>query len=150
MLNASSQYFAVLVDETAQNLAVFVVLGFFFSIYMLAGGTVFLILSNGLKQNFENTLWKKIVGLPFLPAFVVWGLLLCCLSIPLYWLYPEKHLTQIDFDGTDEQKQKLKDYRSTCAKKGLLRRFIENIGLAQRTGPPWPSEDDGANNCTDR
>jgi len=56
MLDPSSQCFAVLVDETAQNLAVFVVVGFFIGTYMLVGGAVLLILSKGLKENFENTL----------------------------------------------------------------------------------------------
>jgi hypothetical protein len=101
-----------------------------------------LLLTKGFKQSLEDPLWKKLVGLPFLPAFVVWFLILACFSISYWWLYPQDRMNRIDFEGTDEEKKKLQDYRLACRKKGLLRTFVEKIGWAQRTGPEWPFKSD--------
>jgi hypothetical protein len=109
-----------------------------------------LLVTKGFKESLEDPLWKKFVVLPFLPALVVWVLIHCCLSIPYFWLYPENHMTMIDCEGTEEEKRRLQDYRLACGKKGLLRRLIEKIGWAQRTGPEWPFQDDEPIDHTDR
>ena len=103
-----------------------------FILYVLAGGAVLLLVKG------EDTLFKKLVSLPFLPTFVIWGLVLCCPSIPLYWLYPEKHMTTIDFEGTEKEKQKLREYRAILSRKSVWRRLAERLGLAQKADPPWP------------
>jgi len=124
-------------DVSAQNAAL-QVLEFAFISYLLTGGALLLLLTKGFKQSGENTLLKRLVALPFLPTFVFWVLILGCLSIPLYWLYPEKHRTTIDFEGTEEEKQKLLEYRAILSKKSLVRTLAEKLGLAQKADPPWP------------
>ena len=82
--------------------------------------------------------WLKLIQLPLLPAFFLWMLIFAILSVPFYWLYPEKHLNEIDFEGSEEEKQKLRDYRLAIGKKGMIRRLAEKLTLAQKDDPPWP------------
>jgi len=97
-----------------------------------------LILTKGFKQSGENPIWKKLISLPFLPAFVVCVIILSIFSVPFWWLYPEKHMTRIDFEGNDEEKAKLREYREILRKKSIWRRFAERLGLAPKAAPPWP------------
>jgi hypothetical protein len=113
-------------------------LALFFVPYLLMGSAVFYYLTRRLKGSCEDTLLKKLIGLPFLPAFVAWGIVFALLSIPLYWLYPEKHMMQIDLEGSDEEKQRLKEYRAVLWKKGLARRLGEKFGLIAKSDTPWP------------
>jgi len=106
---------------------------FAFVIYTLAGGALFFFFGGG-----KDTLLKQLIGLPFLPAFLIWMVILGCLSIPYHWLYPEMHMTQLDFEGTEEEKRKLRDYRSECRQIGFFRRLAEKAGLVQKKRPAAP------------
>jgi hypothetical protein len=114
------------------------VLGVLFVFYVFAGVGVLFVVTHGFKRPGEDELWKRLLSLPFLPAFVVWFILMAVFSIPYWWLYPEKHRTVIDFEGSEEEKQKLREYRNFLSKKGVFRRLAEKLGFMQKNDPPWP------------
>lgn len=72
------------------------------------------------------------------PASLLWLLALGIWSIPDFVIYPERHAHLIDFQGTDEQKAAMMEYRAQIAERSFVRRLVENIGLATYTGPDPP------------
>jgi hypothetical protein len=124
--------------STSPDTDAFYILGGMFSVYVLIGGLIFYYLSNGLNKSGEDTPLKKLIGLPFLPAFLFWIIVMGCFACVYWWVYPEMHRTVIDFEGTDEEKRKLEEYRRNCRKIGLCRRLAAKVGLAQDSRPEWP------------
>ena len=72
------------------------------------------------------------------PACVVWLFALMVVITPYFWLYPERHAHVIDFEGNEEQKKALSDFRAAMRTKPFLRRLFERLHLVRRTDPPWP------------
>ena len=108
-----------------------------FILYMFAAAVLARLNATAFKERSKKN-YYKLIQLPFAPAFILWLLILASFSIPYWWLYPEKHMTTIDFEGSEEEKQKLHEYRTILSKKGFVRRLAERLGLAQKADPPWP------------
>ena len=51
------------------------------------------------------------------------------LSIPFFWLYREKHMTVIDVDGTELEKEALFQYRSALRRERFSDRLLFCCGL---------------------
>jgi hypothetical protein len=73
----------------------------------------------------------------FFPAYACLLLVAGLLATVGYWLYPERHLTVIDLEGTCEERRQLTDYRRALARKPFLRRVGEKLGGVQANDPPF-------------
>jgi len=72
----------------------------------------------------------KVVTLLATPgALIVLLLLALPLSIPYFWLYPERHKTTIDANGTDAEKTALAEYRSALRRDSLWNRLLFPSGV---------------------
>ena len=59
----------------------------------------------------------------FLPANLCFLLIGCCLLTPYWRLYPERHAHIYDFEGTDEQREELRQWREEQKKKSFWQRI---------------------------
>lgn len=91
-----------------------------------------------IKLKKRETGWVRVVLLPFLPIIFVWGIIFAVLSFPYWWLYPERHVTAVDVNGSEEEKRMLKEYREACGQRGFLRRLSERLGIFPNADPPCP------------
>ena len=86
----------------------------------------------------------KLLDLFFLPANLIILLLMGCVLTPFWWLYPERHASIIDFEGTDEEKRDWSEYKAILSRKSFWRRLAEKLKLVPYTGPQWPMLDKDA------
>lgn len=94
-----------------------------------------------ILRRHRSSLWYRFVSLLFMPAFISLLMIASVLSIPYFWLYPERHAHFVDFEGTDEQKAVLAEYRGKLVHKSFWRRMAEKLHLARNHGPKRPSFD---------
>lgn len=83
----------------------------------------------------EQPTWRKLIALPFVPAYIVGLILLFCLLPAFWWLYPERHAHELDVEGTDEEMREWAEYKALLSRKPFRRRLAEKIGLVPETGP---------------
>ena len=95
-------------------------------------------LNSWVSSQHDDKWWSPIVYIATMPGCALALLLLAILSIPYFFLYPERHAHILDFRGSDEQKLALKNYREESARRGICRRTMENFGLMKYSGPEWP------------
>jgi hypothetical protein len=83
-----------------------------------------------VQTRHKGSMLDKVVTLLATPgALIVLLLLALPLSIPYFWLYPERHKTTIDANGTDAEKTALAEYRSALGRETLWNRFLFRSGV---------------------
>jgi hypothetical protein len=58
--------------------------------------------------------------------------ILALLSIPFFWLFPERHAQLADFEGTEQQKVRLRQWRLAYGKLSLVGRVRRAVRLSVR------------------
>jgi|GEM_PF-4957231 len=88
-------------------------------------------------EHFKNSIFGYIVALIITPASVALLFVAAALSIPYFFIYPERHAHWIDFDGSDEQKKVLNQFRAELAKEPFRRRLL--FCILRKSGPARPA-----------
>ncbi len=104
----------------------------------LGGAFGFARLNSSVFESNARPAGLGLLVLFFLPASLIGLLLMACVLTPFWWLYPERHVSLIDLEGTNAEKEAWAEYRAILSRKPLWRRLAEKLKLAPHTGPQWP------------
>jgi hypothetical protein len=76
--------------------------------------------------DYSPTAWWEWFFAPIVwPLFIVLLFVAAGLSIPYFWLYPERHAHQFDFEGSPEEQRQLREYRNHRRRISIWRRLLE-------------------------
>jgi hypothetical protein len=80
--------------------------------------------------------WEWLFYPIIVPLFILFLIVIGVLLIPFYWLYPERHMADVDIDATDKEKRELKRFRMYRARVSCFRRLLERFGIVEFDAPP--------------
>lgn len=80
----------------------------------------------------ENGLWGTWLIWAALPFSIIALSLAAAVSIPYFWLYPERHMTHTDFEGSVEEREALAQQRVALSQRSFWHRLTERLGLGSR------------------
>ena len=81
--------------------------------------------------------WIEWILMPlYVPIFFLVFGMLALLSIPYFWLYPERHANRIDFEGSPEEQERFRAYREYRSRISLGRRVLERLHLVDFDAGP--------------
>ena len=80
----------------------------------------------------ENGIWGTLLSWATAPFIVIALSLAAAVSIPYFWLYPERHMTDTDFEGSVEEREALAQQRAVMSQKSFWHRLTERLGLGSR------------------
>ena len=75
------------------------------------------------EESHSRNEWVSPITAFGLVLFLLLLPLLALISIPLFWVYPDRHMNQYDFEGTPRQKARLAQWRATYDRLGLRGRI---------------------------
>ena len=102
-------------------------------------GSILSVAVNAFVTRYRGDCWSTpIIQMLTAPGCLIALCVLAPLSVPYFALYPERHATIWDFEGTREQKQAMEEYRQECAKRGFMRRIAEAVGIRKHSRPDLP------------
>jgi hypothetical protein len=76
-----------------------------------------------------------------MPGCAVLLFVAAALSIPYFFIFPEKHASSIDFDGTEDEQRAMQEYRRAVARIPLWRRLLARLGILQAPPLDFPGRD---------
>jgi len=82
-----------------------------------------------MQSRFKDSIPEKWITILCTPGCIfVFFCIAVPLSIPYFRLYPERHATIIDFEGTEDEKAELAAYRAALKRETLWSRIMCSIG----------------------
>jgi hypothetical protein len=73
-----------------------------------------------------------------MPGCVVLLFVAAALSIPYFFIFPERHASSIDFDGTEAEQAAMQEYRRAVSRIPLWRRLGARIGILRAPQLDFP------------
>ena len=77
----------------------------------------------------ENGIWGTLLIWAALPFSIIALSLVAAVWIPYFWLYPERHMTHTDLEGSVEEREALARQRAALSQKSFWHRLTERLGL---------------------
>lgn len=81
------------------------------------------------RQDEGEQWWVYVLSFISVPVLMILMFVGAVLSIPYFSLYPERHATTWDFEGSPEQKLALHRYRQKCERRKFIRRVLEKCWI---------------------
>jgi len=79
---------------------------------------------------------EDILSMVFVPALLLFLLLLAPFALVYFWLYPERHRNIVDMNGTQEEIDELVEFCEYRKHIGICLRLAENFGWREYDAPP--------------
>ena len=80
----------------------------------------------------ENGIWGTLLCWATAPFILIALSLAAAVSTPYFWLYPERHMTRTDFEGSVEEREALAQQRAVMSQKSFWHRLTERLALGSR------------------
>ena len=90
------------------------------------------------RKPIEGGIYSGFLSWAMMPLSISALLLMAVIFTPYFWLYPERHASILDFEGTDAEKRAWSEYKAVLSRKPFWRRLAERLKLVPDLGPPWP------------